>query len=714
MPPQVPYLTMDIPGQTIPQVPGAINLGPEDISLDDIISLAVKGGIGAQTTARNFGHTLGTGNAFQIGLFVDADDVHVPAHFDLVETSGFSQVGLGAALYEETNSLPSFNGGFQSADGRFWRIVNSTYGLLITQFGAIPDSNISFAVGADLNNPASFVPVTGTDNAPAINNALNYVASLPSGGTVGVPPGAFGCNAGLFVKARTRFQGLGGWLVKLDGGPVYHFIQINDADNVELIGLNVDGNRHGNDSTNTGHNIRTHNSQNVNVSFCQTYNSCGYGVSSDVDIANITYAFNGIFNAGADGIDMHNTSVENNSSQIIGNIIDGFGNKGVPKAGIHGRGQGLTVVGNVVKDCGSIIGGITGIGCGNGETIYGQRVIGNYVEMGTRCTLAKGIGTNNPGGVVIGNHVAGDIGTFTGYSFNGVDQIIQGNMLSPAPGATISCVRDGYAYGVTVSRALSSGNTAIACGQDGFSDLGTDNRFSANSAVDCPGYAYNMVGSTGALLDSLNVQSNCTLGLLNRGAGTLFDQKTDVSSTPTFAFLRLTNAPVGGTDATTKAYVDALLAGPGSFTIDQTGLATAALTGTLVETVMVSKTIPAGLMGPNGRLSITGVCTNNNNANSKFVRVRLGGLVGTVFMALTQTTNISFRFIVDIYAQNSQNLQKGWVGNNPVYAASGSPPLLGAVDMTVNQDLVITGQLTNIGDSIIIEERSIQFILGPP
>jgi hypothetical protein len=694
----------------IPNLPAAITLnGAEQLE-------AVQAGVSVRVTSSQLAALAAGvigGNVFQIGLFTNAGNVNVPDNFHVVETIGFSQSGIGAAQYSEAGSLPPFNGGFQTADGRFWRIITEG-DLLITQFGAIPDSDR--------------ITYLGTDNSPMINAAVNYANSLSGGGTVMVPAtGVFACladpNAGtipgaIYLKSNVTLLSLGGWIVRrtlIDPmAGAFHLIRIDDSDKVTVTACNIDGNRAGNAGVNNGHTIRTHNSSNVALIGNWLYNSTGYTISSDVDINNIDISFNHIINSNADGIDFHNTGLENTTALVEGNIIDGFGFAGVPKAGIHGRGQGLKIVNNIIENCGPIINGIAGIAMGNGENVDGQQCIGNYVAMGTNCTSAKGIVTNNPNAVVIGNVVAGDTGTLSGITINGAGSTLTGNIVTVAAGVTVGVVNIGFNFGTTADRTLVSGNTAYGCGGDGFNDQGTNNKYSNNTATNCGGFAFDMGPSTGALLDSLNTQLNCISGLLNRGTGTLLDQATDISSTPTFAKVILPNAPTLGTDGANKSYVDGVFGT--LFVAGQSGAATSTQTGaTSTEVVLATKTIPGGLMGLNGLLNIYGSGRNNSGAASKIFRVRLGGLTGTVFLSLTNTTNLTTHFVCQIINANSASAQKGQVTNSGSFGPSNSTPAVGVVNTAIDQDVVLTAQVTggSVADTMFFDWYSIQFSRGP-
>jgi hypothetical protein len=139
----------------------------------------------------------------------------------------------------------------------------------------------------------------------------------------------------------------------------------------------------------------------------------------------------------------------------------------------------------------------------------------------------------------------------------------------------------------------------------------------------------------------------------------------------------------------------------------------AAHTGDTSETVLASFTLPGGAMGPNGVIRVTGLWTYTNSANNKTLRVRLGGLSGTAFQAnVVSTTNVAAtqRTIQNRNAQSSQ------VGFNVSAAASftaagsGSPPATGAVDTSVDQLVVLTGQLASASETVTLEACLVELV----
>lgn len=146
----------------------------------------------------------------------------------------------------------------------------------------------------------------------------------------------------------------------------------------------------------------------------------------------------------------------------------------------------------------------------------------------------------------------------------------------------------------------------------------------------------------------------------------------------------------------------------GIVTIARSAVA-ASVTGTLSEAALATITIKPAMMGSNGQLRITVLFSNNNNANAKNARVRFGGISGTVYLDASNTTNISLQWIVQVRNRNAANSQIGFV-STAAFGNSAAANVTGAIDTSSSQDLVITGQLANTGDTLTLESYSVELI----
>lgn len=132
----------------------------------------------------------------------------------------------------------------------------------------------------------------------------------------------------------------------------------------------------------------------------------------------------------------------------------------------------------------------------------------------------------------------------------------------------------------------------------------------------------------------------------------------------------------------------------------------AALTGTVSETVIATIPIPANTLGANGVLRITTLWSLTNSANSKTWKLRFGssGLSGTVVATATVSTIAAMRIETTIMAANATNAQNSLsiYPRGTDYLTTEAANTTSAVDMTAAQNVVITGTLANIGETLTL------------
>lgn len=133
------------------------------------------------------------------------------------------------------------------------------------------------------------------------------------------------------------------------------------------------------------------------------------------------------------------------------------------------------------------------------------------------------------------------------------------------------------------------------------------------------------------------------------------------------------------------------------------------LTGTTTETKLASVKLPGGLLGRNGRLRITALWTYTNSANSKNLRIRLGGTSGTAFLSATATTTAIQRTLTEIVNRNSEASQVGTSVSG--YVASTTSLLTSSINTATEQEIAITGQLTNTGETLKLEGYLIEILV---
>jgi hypothetical protein len=141
------------------------------------------------------------------------------------------------------------------------------------------------------------------------------------------------------------------------------------------------------------------------------------------------------------------------------------------------------------------------------------------------------------------------------------------------------------------------------------------------------------------------------------------------------------------------------------------------LTGTLVETVLASIIVPAGIMQANGRLNIHSLFNVSNNANVKELFIRLGGtgINGAIMMhqyIATATTKgwYGYSKISNRGAMNSQIGDPEYGNGGGQFGEFGNGYYTGAVDMSQQQTLFITGKLGNVADTITLQSYEVELI----
>lgn len=136
-------------------------------------------------------------------------------------------------------------------------------------------------------------------------------------------------------------------------------------------------------------------------------------------------------------------------------------------------------------------------------------------------------------------------------------------------------------------------------------------------------------------------------------------------------------------------------------------------TGNTNETVLKTITVPAGAMGPNGILRILSVWAFSGT-NTKTARVRFNGIGGTVYAAQAPTTQVSALLETIISNRNAANSQVGaGSGGTGGFGIQAGALITSAIDTTGAVDIVLTGQLTNTGETISVEAYHVELIPRP-
>lgn len=149
--------------------------------------------------------------------------------------------------------------------------------------------------------------------------------------------------------------------------------------------------------------------------------------------------------------------------------------------------------------------------------------------------------------------------------------------------------------------------------------------------------------------------------------------------------------------------------GAGFSLVSKSGVASS-VTGTVTETILAQIAIPPTL-GANGQIRVRTYWTVTNSGNNKTLRVRLGttGITSTQISSLIATTIASAMGMIDIQNANATNAQ-----NIFTEIARGTDGLVTTVmststaDMTVAENIYITGQLANVGETITLIGYSVE------
>jgi len=254
---------------------------------------------------------------------------------------------------------------------------------------------------------------------------------------------------------------------------------------------------------------------------------------------------------------------------------------------------------------------------------------------------------------------------------------------------------------------LYTGSTARwAFGADNVTESGSDagSNFFINSYDDAGTYLGGVLSINRATrVLNFNVTptalSNTMWHAGNDGSGSGLDADTIRATTPSaFALTILDDASAAAMAATL-----------GTWRVLAASAVASSHTGNTSESAEATITLPAGTLGANGILRITAVFSYTNSANTKTFRFRLGGVSGTEFLNMTQTTSSGFMTQRLIQNRNSQSSQVG----SPLAITNtwgpGVTPPTGTIDTSSAQDIVISVQLANSGETATLESYVIEY-----
>ena len=130
-------------------------------------------------------------------------------------------------------------------------------------------------------------------------------------------------------------------------------------------------------------------------------------------------------------------------------------------------------------------------------------------------------------------------------------------------------------------------------------------------------------------------------------------------------------------------------------------------TGDTNETTLATIAVPANAMGANGILRIT-TQMSFTGTNSKTPRIKFNG---TTYVGFAATTQLSGRYQAQIANRNATNSQVGNSLDQANFSSNATGVITSAHDTTAAQNITITGQLTNTGETIVLESYLVEIIV---
>jgi len=129
------------------------------------------------------------------------------------------------------------------------------------------------------------------------------------------------------------------------------------------------------------------------------------------------------------------------------------------------------------------------------------------------------------------------------------------------------------------------------------------------------------------------------------------------------------------------------------------------LTGTTSGVTLATITIPAGLMGANGKLKIYPLWSTTNNANVKTLRAVFGGSTCTTMTSQSVPNNSGLVIIRNTNSESAQKTSSGLVAG--IGSSFGSIAST-TIDTTAATNITITGQLAVGTDTLTLEDLFVE------
>ncbi len=129
------------------------------------------------------------------------------------------------------------------------------------------------------------------------------------------------------------------------------------------------------------------------------------------------------------------------------------------------------------------------------------------------------------------------------------------------------------------------------------------------------------------------------------------------------------------------------------------------MTGSTSVATLATITIPAGLMGANGKLKIYPLWATTNNANIKTLRLNIGGMLCSTMVSQSIPNNSGLLIIRNTNNEAAQKCSSGLVAG--IGTSSGSIAST-TIDTTAATTITITGQLAVGTDTLTLEDLFVE------
>jgi len=131
------------------------------------------------------------------------------------------------------------------------------------------------------------------------------------------------------------------------------------------------------------------------------------------------------------------------------------------------------------------------------------------------------------------------------------------------------------------------------------------------------------------------------------------------------------------------------------------------LTNSTSVVTLATITIPAGLLGANGKLKIYPLWSTTNNANQKTLRLNIGGVLCSTMTSQSVPNNSGLLIIRNTNSESAQKCSSGLVAG--IGSSSGSIAST-TIDTTAATTLLISGQLAVGTDTLTLEDLFVEVV----